>query len=237
MIIFNNVSKKYGSANQAIFNTSLKINDGELVFLAGSPGAGKTTFIKLIVGLDKPDQGQLNVKGRSLSALSYSGLALARREMGIIMDAFSLFPNLTLEENIELPLRITGITKKEREKKVQDIIEQFGLTQKRHFFGYELPYQEKKLCMTARALVTEPCLIIADEIFDSMLPENINIITQKIFDLLEKNATAVISLNQVEIINDLPKRKRLITFSNGKIIKDEILKDRAEQLEGILDNV
>ncbi|MBI5416869.1 ATP-binding cassette domain-containing protein [Candidatus Poribacteria bacterium] len=236
MIIFNNVNKNYGITNQALNGIDIKINLGELVFLVGAPGSGKSSILRLVTGIDKPTKGQVTVKGRILSAISYRGLTLARREMGIIMEEFNLFPELTLQENIELPLRVFGVNKKDREKQVQGIIDKLGLVKKKHFLARELSYQEKKIGMLARALVTDPTLIIGDEPWESLEPEWAEKVIQKIAEAHDRGATVVIAVPQYKIANDFPKNKRIITLLQGKIVKDEIAKDITGELEGMIEN-
>ncbi len=238
MIIFNNVYKDYGPTNQALNNIDLRINEGELVFFVGGHGAGKTTLLKLLTGLEKPNKGQINVRSRTLSAISYHGLALARREMGIVMDEFDLFADLTVHENIELPLYIIGKSKKDRDQHINHIIDQMAITNKKNYLASELSWQENKIARICRAFVMEQGLIIADELWEMLEPQFAEKVIQKIVELQELGSvTIVITAQNKKIADDFPKKKRIITLSNGKIISDETEKGRTDKLEGILDNV
>ncbi|MBI5206445.1 MAG: ATP-binding cassette domain-containing protein [Candidatus Firestonebacteria bacterium] len=237
MIIFNNVSKDYGITSQVLINIDLKINTGELVFFVGASGSGKSSILRLIAGIIKPTHGQVNVQGRVLSAISYRGLSLAHREMGIIMEDFNLFHGLTLHENIEIPLIIKNIPKKERDELVINITDQLGLNQRRHFLAKELSSQERKMGMIARALITNPGLVIADEPLEELEPKWTEKLVAKLSDIHKKGTTIVITTCDTKTAENFPERKRIITLSQGKIIHYEIGKASTDKLEGILDNV
>jgi putative ABC transport system ATP-binding protein len=149
---------------KALRGISLELNTEKLVVIKGPSGSGKTTLVNLMGGLDQPDSGRILYKGKNLNDMPDSTLTeLRRTEIGFIFQSFALIDILTAYENVELPLRIMRMDVKERIKRVISCLEMVGLRKRMQHRTYELSGGEQQRVGVARALVNNPCLILADE--------------------------------------------------------------------------
>jgi putative ABC transport system ATP-binding protein len=149
---------------RAVDDISVSVFAGEFLGLLGSSGSGKSTLLNLMAGLDRPTSGSIVANGKNLAVLSPLELARYRRNtIGMIFQSFNLLPRMTLEENVELPLRLAEVDRSERADRVRDALERVGLT---HRFGHrpaELSGGEQQRVAIARALVNRPKILLADE--------------------------------------------------------------------------
>ncbi len=149
---------------RAINEVSLAIRRGEFLALLGSSGSGKSTLLSLLAGLDRPTSGAIRVQDRSLSELDAEELARYRREtVGMVFQSFNLLPRMTLEENVELPLRLAEVDRNDREPRVSEALERVGLGPRRQHRPSELSGGEQQRGALARALVNRPTILFADE--------------------------------------------------------------------------
>ncbi len=149
---------------RAVDDLSLLVNQNEFLALLGSSGSGKSTLLNLIGGLDRPTSGSIVVDGQNLAALSSLDLARYRRNtIGMIFQSFNLLPRMTLEENIELPLRLAEIDRVERPARVREALERVRLTHRMGHRPSELSGGEQQRVAIARALVNRPKILLADE--------------------------------------------------------------------------
>jgi putative ABC transport system ATP-binding protein len=152
------------SVIRAVDGVSLEIERGEFVALLGSSGSGKSTLLNLLAGLDRPTRGWIQVAGRDLSTLSREELAAYRRhQVGMVFQAFNLVPRMTLEENVELPLRFAEVERSERAQRVQQALARVGLLHRLGHRPSELSGGEQQRAALARALVNRPSILLADE--------------------------------------------------------------------------
>src|SRR6266404_1102060 len=149
---------------RAINEVSLAIRRGEFLALLGSSGSGKSTLLSLLAGLDRPTSGAIRVQDRNLSELDAEELTRYRREtVGMVFQSFNLLPRMTLEENVELPLRLAEVDRNEREPRVSEALERVGLGPRRQHRPSELSGGEQQRGALARALVNRPTILFADE--------------------------------------------------------------------------
>ncbi len=149
---------------RAINEVSLAIRRGEFLALLGSSGSGKSTLLSLLAGLDRPTSGAIRVQDRNLSELDAEELARYRREtVGMVFQSFNLLPRMTLEENVELPLRLAEVDRNDREPRVSEALERVGLGPRRQHRPSELSGGEQQRGALARALVNRPTILFADE--------------------------------------------------------------------------
>jgi len=149
---------------RAINEVSLAIRRGEFLALLGSSGSGKSTLLSLLAGLDRPTSGAIRVQDRNLSELDAEELARYRREtVGMVFQSFNLLPRMTLEENVELPLRLAEVDRNDREPRVNEALERVGLGPRRQHRPSELSGGEQQRGALARALVNRPTILFADE--------------------------------------------------------------------------
>ncbi len=145
-------------------NISLKIPEGEFLALMGPSGSGKTTLLNLLAGIDQPTSGTLSVAGEEISQLNENELAKWRsRHIGFIFQFYNLMPVLTAFENVELPLLLTKLTKKERKEHVETALSIVGLAERMKHYPRQLSGGQEQRVAIARAIVTDPSLILADE--------------------------------------------------------------------------
>ena len=161
------VSREYRLGDaviRAVNGVSLAVRRGEFLALLGSSGSGKSTLLNLLAGLDRPTSGAIRVQDRNLSELDAEELARYRREtVGMVFQSFNLLPRMTLEENVELPLRLAEVDRNERESRVGEALERVGLGPRRQHRPSELSGGEQQRGALARALVNRPTILFADE--------------------------------------------------------------------------
>ncbi len=149
---------------QALRGITMRVQPGEFVALRGRSGSGKTTLLNILVGLDSPTQGVVRVLERDLSKMNESERARLRREsIGIMFQNAHLFPSLTAQENVEIPLRLARMPSAQRTKQAREALEHVGLGKRAHHRGLELSGGEQQRVALARALVHQPRFIVADE--------------------------------------------------------------------------
>ena len=161
------VGRKYMLGSEevvAVNGVSLEVRPGQFIAVVGRSGSGKTTLLNLIAGLDQATSGAVLFEGRDLSEMSEKELTEIRRhKIGFVFQSFGLLPLLSAFENVELPLRISGVRAREREQRARDALEMVGLTRRANHRPYELSGGEQQRVAIARAVVSEPPLILADE--------------------------------------------------------------------------
>ncbi len=149
---------------RAVDGVSLAVHSGDFVALLGSSGSGKSTLLNLIAGLDRPTAGAIVVHGRDLAKMTSQELAEYRRHTtGMVFQAFNLIPSMTLQQNVDLPLRFAEVERGEREQRVSEALERVGLAARRRHRPSELSGGEQQRASLARALVNRPSLLLADE--------------------------------------------------------------------------
>ena len=163
MIRFEQVSKTYSGHFSALKNISFSIASGEMVFLAGHSGAGKSTVLKLISGIEKPTAGQVWLNGQALSKLPDNQLSFMRQHIGIVFQDHKILFDRSVMDNVLLPLYITGLNKLEASKRATIAIEKVGLGGKEDKMPISLSGGEQQRLCIARAVVHKPSLLIADE--------------------------------------------------------------------------
>jgi len=152
------------SVVRAVDGVSLSVGAGEFVALLGSSGSGKSTLLNLLAGLDRPTSGAIRVAGRDLAGLPSHDLARYRRETAaMVFQSFNLLPRMTLEENVELPLRLAKVDRGERAQRVSEALQRVGLVERRRHRPSELSGGEQQRGAIARALVNRPSILFADE--------------------------------------------------------------------------
>jgi putative ABC transport system ATP-binding protein len=153
-----------GDRIRAVFGVSLDVLPGQILVITGRSGSGKTTLLNLLAGLDRPTSGSVLIQQRDTRDLNDTQLvALRRSEIGFVFQSFGLMPLLSAYENVELPLRIAGWKRRDRERRAQDCLEMVGLGRRSKHRPYELSGGERQRVAIARAISHGPCLILADE--------------------------------------------------------------------------
>lgn len=218
----HNISKIYNKENipvYAINNVHLHINQGEFTALVGPSGSGKTTLLNLIGGLDKPDEGKIEINGIDITAMSPNKLIDFRlRNIGFVFQSFNLIPVLTARENVEFIMQLQGINKTEREARIRTLFRQIGLEDKVDSRPSQLSGGQQQRVAVARALASKPQFVLADE-------PTANLDTASASNLLdimallnkEENITFIFSTHDARVIE---RARRVITLVDGRITSD-----------------
>ncbi len=219
VIEFRNVSKVYDSNDtHALNHVNIKIEDGEFVFVVGSSGAGKSTFLKLIMHEEKPTEGEVICNEYSSATMKKRQVPYYRRTMGIVFQDFRLIPKMSVYDNVAFAMRVIGAKEKEIRKRVPYILQLVGLSQKARSMPNELSGGEQQRVSLARALVNNPKLIIADEPTGNVDPE----MSHEIVELLTKINNAGTTVIMVTHEHDLVRsfQRRVIVIKNGEVVSD-----------------
>ena len=202
---------------RAVDGISLDIAKGEFVALLGSSGSGKSTLLNLIGGLDRPSSGQILIHGRNLAELSPDELAQHRRHaVGMVFQAFNLVPTMTLEENVELPMRFAEVDRSERDMRAREALERVRLSARAQHRPSELSGGEQQRGALARALVNRPSILLADEPtgnLDSKTGEEILNLIQEV------NESLGMTIVMVTHERPLAERyaRRIVFLADGKL--------------------
>jgi putative ABC transport system ATP-binding protein len=203
---------------QAVNGVSLTVSAGEFVALLGSSGSGKSTLLNLLAGLDRPTAGAIHVGGRNLAALDSVELARYRRDtVGMVFQSFNLLPRMTLEENVELPLRLAEVERHERDARVSEALEHVRLGARRRHRPSELSGGEQQRGALARALVNRPTILFADEPtgnLDSVNGEQILLLLQEIQGSL--GMTIVMVTHERPLAERFANR--IVMLADGKLV-------------------
>lgn len=219
MIEFKNVNMTYKTNNTvALDNVSVTINDGEFVFVVGASGAGKSSFLSVIMGLEKIDSGSVKVGSFRLAKIKKRELPYLRRMLGIVFQDFRLIPKMTVYDNVAFALRVIGMGERKISRRVPYVLKLVDLTDKADCLPNQLSQGERQRVAIARALVNNPGVIIADEPtgnLDPVLSNDIMVLFDKINAL---GATVIVVTHDLELVRRFSHR--IVTLENGKIISD-----------------
>jgi len=219
MIKFVKVTKIYSPNTVVLKDVSFEIKKGEFVSIVGKSGAGKTTLVNLILGLEMPTEGEIYFDGLNLNEVDNFKIQEIRRRVGTIYQDYKLLPKKTVYENVAYVMEVEGRETEEIKREVPKILEVIGLKNKINNFPSELSGGEKQRLAIARALVNSPEVIIADEPTGNLDPYNSYEVVSLLKKLNESGKTVVLATHDREIINKLGKR--VITIEEGKIVRDE----------------
>jgi putative ABC transport system ATP-binding protein len=209
-----------GSVIRAADGVSLEIQRGESVALLGASGSGKSTLLNLIAGLDRPSGGSILVLGRDLAKMNSEELARYRREtVGMIFQSFNLIPSMTLEENVELPLRFAEVDRKERANRVTEALGRVDLIKRLGHRPPELSGGEQQRVAIARALVNRPALLLADEPTGNLDSRTGNEIMGLLRELNRSMGTTVIMVTHERALAD-QYASRSVHLADGRVVEE-----------------
>lgn len=226
MIEFRDVSKVYENGTHALNHVNIKINKGEFVFVVGASGAGKSTFLKLMMREEVPSHGKIIIKNQDLSSLTRSEIPYFRRGLGIVFQDFRLIPKMTVFDNVAFAMRVIGAKENTIKKRVPFVLDIVGLTDKMNCYPTELSGGEQQRVALARALVNDPQLIIADEPTGNIDPA----LSYEIVDLLRSINECGTTVLMVTHEHDLVRYfgGRIININHGNIAFDEVIGGNAK---------
>ena len=221
MITFENVTKSYGNGAPALSNLNIEIEDGEFVFVVGTSGSGKSTFIKLLLKELEPTEGKIIVNDTELRKLRSGKTAKYRRKVGVVFQDFRLLKDRNVYENIAFAQRVIGVSTREIKKNVPRMLSLVGLSEKYKSFPNELSGGEQQRVALARALVNKPALLLADEPTGNLDPGNSWEIMKLLDEINKQGTTVVVVTHNMEIVERMQKRvikmKKGIKVSDSKV--------------------
>ena len=213
MIKFDNVTATYSNTS-GIFNLSFEISAGELVFLMGPTGSGKSTVLRTIYKEINIEKGKIMLDGEDISNIKQRNIPFLRRKIGMIFQDFKLIPDRSVYENIALPLRISGVKSKYIKEEVMEMCSKVGLKNKEKFYPLNLSGGEQQRVSIARALIKKPSIILADEPTGNLDP----VISDDILDIMEiatdNGAAVLMATHNFPLIR--PRKKRFIELNQGQ---------------------
>lgn len=218
MIDFRNVSKVYDNGTKALNNVNIHIDKGAFVFVVGASGAGKSTFLKLMMREEVPSSGTITIKDYNLGEMKKRKIPYFRRNLGIVFQDFRLIPNMTVYDNVAFAMRVVGAREKAIRKRVPYVINIVGLSQKARNYPNELSGGEQQRVALARALVNNADIIIADEPTGNVDPQ----MSLEIVELLKRLNETGTTVIMVTHAHDLVRRfdNRVIVLDGGSVVAD-----------------
>ena len=218
LIYFDNVTKIYDTDIAALKNINLSIEPGEFVFLVGASGSGKSTMLRLILKELEPTSGTIIVNGVKLSTIPRRYIPNHRRNMGCVFQDFKLLPNKTAAENVAYAMEVTGQRRKTIRTKVPQILELVGLGEKKHKYPGQLSGGEQQRVSIARAFVSQPPILVADEPTGNLDPDTSVGIMQLLHRINRIGTTVLVATHDKEMVDVM--RKRVVELKAGHIVRD-----------------
>jgi cell division transport system ATP-binding protein len=215
MIVFDRVAKRYPNGREALAGVSLRVNPGEMVFLTGKSGAGKSSVLKLIALLERPTRGTVLVNGRNTSTLRSSHIPAFRRNIGVVFQDHKLLADRPIYDNVALPLVVANTPMREIDKRVRAALDQVGLLGKERMLPLELSVGEQQRVGIARAVVSKPPLLIADEPTGNLDPDLAREVMRLFKRFQEVGVTVVVATHDVDLVRELGQRE--IRIENGQV--------------------
>ena len=223
MIKIQNLNKYYGDT-KVLKDVNMEIAEGEIFGIIGHSGAGKSTLLRCINGLENYQEGSLTVQGKEVKDLNEKDIRELRRNLGMIFQHFSLLERRTVFENVALPLECFKYSKSEIEKKVNNLLELVGLSDKKDVKPRNLSGGQKQRVAIARALALEPKVLLCDEATSALDPNTTKSILSLLEDINKKlNITIVVVTHQMEVIKQICTR--VAVMEDGKVLEIENTED------------
>ena len=220
MIRFEKVTKTYpGQSHAALDNVTVDVEKGEFVFLVGTSGSGKSTFLRLVLREARPTSGRVYVAGKEINRLAGWKVPRLRRQIGTVFQDFRLLPNKTVAENVAFALQVIGKSRSHINATVPETLELVGLAGKENRMPDELSGGEQQRVAVARAFVNRPMILIADEPTGNLDPST-SVGIMKLLDRINRTGTTVVMATHDHGIVD-QMRKRVIELEAGHVVRDQ----------------
>ena len=220
-----NLGREYQLGSElvvAVRDVSMEVHPGQFIAVVGRSGSGKTTLLNLMAGLDKATSGSVLLEGQDLAEMGEKQLTEIRRhKIGFVFQSFGLLPLLSAFENVELPLRISGVRAGEREQRAKDALEMVGLTRRSKHRPYELSGGEQQRVAIARAMVTRPPLLLADEPTGELDSTNARSIFGLFIEMVREQGISVVAATHDSTL--------LAMADEVKEMRDGVMSERAEE--------
>lgn len=236
MLVFSGITKYFGEKRVALEDIDLEIESGEFVFLTGHSGSGKTTLLKLLIQEYLPTSGTIIFEETEVNRLRGNKVARHRQQIGVVFQDCRLLPEMTVWENIALPLQIVGLSKNEINERVTDLLELVDLVDFDNLFPIELSGGQAQRVAIARALATSPKLIFADEPTGNLDHEASELIVSLLEKINDHGTTVIFSTHNLSLADKVSKARKL-TLEKGKLVKDSRKKKTAVKVEELEEKI
>jgi cell division transport system ATP-binding protein len=228
MIIFSTVTKQFSPDSYAVKDVSFEVEPGEMVFITGNSGSGKTSLMRLLTKEYTPTSGEIKFEDTYLSQVHFSRVHDLRRKIGVVFQDYRLLPELNVWENIALPLSIIGKDQHEIEERVTDLLRLVSMVEKAHLFPGQLSGGEAQRISIARALATGPSVVFADEPTGNLDRDTARSIAQLLHQINELGTTMFFATHSHDIIDLYPDHRRL-HLEKGELKSDTKQKKAAKK--------
>ncbi|MGE4535290.1 cell division ATP-binding protein FtsE [Halomonas sp.] len=219
MIDFQHVGKRYGGRFEALANLDFHVRRGEMVFLTGHSGAGKSSLLRLIMRLERPSRGRILVAGHDIDRLHPSQVPFYRRQIGVVFQDHQLLYDRSIFHNVALPLEIQGVEPREGARRVRAALDKVGLLHREKALPIELSGGEQQRVGIARAVVNKPALLLADEPTGNLDPQLSADIMALFEDFNRIGTTVMIASHDLALIARL--RHRTLRLREGRLVGDQ----------------
>lgn len=219
MIEFKHITKEYKNKIKAVDDISFKIEQGEFVFIIGPSGAGKSTLTKLLLKEEEPTSGSIFFEDEDITKIRNRKIPKIRQNIGMIFQDFRLLEDKTAYENINYVMQIMGISSRKKKKIIDEVLETVDLSDKRDSLPRELSGGEQQRLSIARAMVTKPSVLLADEPTGNLDPDTSWEIVIALQEINKSGTTVLMITHAKEIVDQL--KYRVLEFSKGKLVRDE----------------
>jgi cell division transport system ATP-binding protein len=219
MIVLDNVTKRYPSSQEALSNASLTIEQGEMVYVTGHSGAGKSTLLKMIAAIERPTSGTVLINNQNVSKLRPSALPYIRRKFGLVFQDHKLLYDRNCYHNVALPLSINGITGEDAGKRIRAALDKVGLLNKEKAMPITLSGGEQQRLAIARAVVSRPAILIADEPTGNLDKNYADDILDLFNAFQQVGATVIIATH--DALGAARKQHKIFHLDHGRLTQPE----------------
>ena len=218
IITFEHVGKRYGGRYEALADLNFTIDAGEMVFLTGHSGAGKSSVLKLLTCLERPSRGRIIVGGRDLATMRAARIPFYRRQIGVVFQDHQLLFDRSVFDNVAMPLMIQGMHPRDAGRRVRAALDKVGLLHRERALPVELSGGEQQRVGIARAVVNKPALLLADEPTGNLDPQLSSDIMRLFEDFNRIGTTVLLASHDLALIARL--RHRIMKLRDGRLISD-----------------
>lgn len=218
MISFDRVHKRYPNGREALTDVSFSLANGEMAFLTGHSGAGKSTILRLVALIDRPTRGQVTVNEANTNSVRRRRVPAFRRDVGVVFQDHKLLNDRPVLDNVGLPLVIAGMTRREIDKRVRAALDQVGLLGKEQLLPQELSTGEQQRVGIARAVVSKPPVLIADEPTGNLDPDLAREVMRLFRRFNEVGVTVLIATHDFHLVDEFGVRR--IVLEGGRLTSD-----------------
>ena len=218
-IHINGLTKIFSPNIQALSDIYLDISEGEIVYLIGTTGSGKTTLMRMLTREVLPTRGQVSLDGIDLRRLSSSSLPYFRRDIGVVFEDYKLLPNLTAWENVAFVLEVCGVPRAEARERTDDVIDKVGLWNRRGLRPDQLSGGEQQRVAIARAIVNAPRLFLADEPTGNLDVHTAEYVMKLLLSIHAAGTTVIVATHDQHLVDTY--RQRVVELHMGRLVRDE----------------